>query len=219
MIFKLKGYVLNSNIYLVLDEEKSVLIDCGGKAYARKILDNIKSILGKRKLDYVILTHRHYDHVGALYEINEVYRPRIIVHKEDYPLVRDNTDEFLGDSLYNSQLNNPNFLVLEESEKIIPLGNRHKLRIIHTPGHTSGSISCFDEKTGALFTGDLLFLHGVVGRWDFPSGDFNMLVNSIKLISTLDVKAMYPGHGECCEKNAKKHVELALETLRSLISE
>lgn len=92
--------------------------------------------------------------------------------------------------------------------EIINLG-KTALKILHTPGHTSGSISIYEEKTKSLFSGDLVFSNGV-GRTDLPDGNFKQLKDSIRKILRLNFKTLYPGHGEIGSYEDVKDIEKIL---------
>jgi glyoxylase-like metal-dependent hydrolase (beta-lactamase superfamily II) len=77
-------------------------------------------------------------------------------------------------------------------EDVIDIGE-HRLRVINTPGHTCGGICLYDEVTGSLFSGDTVFGSGI-GRTDLPSGSAKELAMSLKKLSGIDVKTLYPGH-------------------------
>jgi glyoxylase-like metal-dependent hydrolase (beta-lactamase superfamily II) len=76
----------------------------------------------------------------------------------------------------------------------IDLGE-HRLRVINTPGHTCGGICMYDEITQSLFSGDTVFASGV-GRTDLPTGSEDELIRSLKKLSGIDVRKLYPGHME-----------------------
>jgi glyoxylase-like metal-dependent hydrolase (beta-lactamase superfamily II) len=88
---------------------------------------------------------------------------------------------------------------LKEGDKI-ELGELI-LEVLHTPGHTAGSICLYDPRQRILFSGDAIFCDGV-GRTDLPTGDATALRNSIEGLLKLDVQNIYPGHGPSVEKNA-----------------
>jgi len=67
-------------------------------------------------------------------------------------------------------------------------------QIHYTPGHSLGSICYYEPDKKMLIPGDLVFIGGSFGRYDFPGGDYNTLVNSIKFVNDLDVKYLLPGH-------------------------
>jgi len=83
---------------------------------------------------------------------------------------------------------------------IVDLGE-FRLRVLETPGHTKGGVCFYDEISSALFSGDTLFENGV-GRTDFPGGSLASLKNSLKYISNMDVKGLYPGHGPCTDNGS-----------------
>ena len=88
------------------------------------------------------------------------------------------------------------------------------LLIIHTPGHTPGSICILDESSGDLISGDTVFTDGGFGRFDFPGGSLDELVRSIERLSALDIQGLYPGHGEPCRQGGGRHVAAARELVR-----
>jgi glyoxylase-like metal-dependent hydrolase (beta-lactamase superfamily II) len=90
------------------------------------------------------------------------------------------------------------------------------LRVLHTPGHSPGSICLFDAEEGILFSGDTVFTHGSFGRYDLPGGERHALLKSLERLSTLDVRAIYPGHGEPVEKQAERHIAAALSVARGI---
>ncbi|MCD6108048.1 MAG: MBL fold metallo-hydrolase, partial [Thermoplasmata archaeon] len=72
------------------------------------------------------------------------------------------------------------------------------------------------EENGVLFSGDTVFTYGDFGRYDFPGGDFNQLVKSIKRLANLNVRNLYPGHGEHILKDGKNHILMALQNLKMI---
>lgn len=140
---------------------------------------------------YIINTHGHIDHVGANREVKERTGAQILIHPEDADrLVRPQIQfPFLFGHLSSSP---PADGFLEEGD-IVELGEI-KLRVLHTPGHSPGSISLVTDKI--VFTGDALFA-GSIGRTDFPGGSYDTLINSIKtkLLTLDDDMQVLPGHG------------------------
>lgn len=84
------------------------------------------------------------------------------------------------------------------------------LKIIHTPGHSPGSICIYEPESKVLFSGDTIFADGGIGRTDFYNGSPKDLINSIKKLAKMKINAIYPGHGNCIRKNAEMHVKMAL---------
>jgi glyoxylase-like metal-dependent hydrolase (beta-lactamase superfamily II) len=98
------------------------------------------------------------------------------------------------------------------NDNVIDCGDS-KLQVIHSPGHTTGSIVLYDKDSKSLFSGDTVFADGGVGRWDLATGNFNALLKSVKKLTRLDVHALYPGHGRCCEEDGNYHIKLGLKYL------
>jgi glyoxylase-like metal-dependent hydrolase (beta-lactamase superfamily II) len=91
---------------------------------------------------------------------------------------------------------------------IIEIGQR-EFKVMNTPGHTAGSICLYDENSGILFSGDTVFPDGAFGRVDFPTGDADALIKSIRTLANLNVKHLFPGHMSAVLNQGKKHIELA----------
>jgi len=181
MIYTFKGHQNLSNTYLICRYDECFLID-PSHAY-----EEIMQKLAGKKLLGIILTHAHADHFLIIDQFNVA----VYIHTLDYDLL------FMP--RYNG-LNNQQPINLSQ---IIPqrLNNNDKIKIadqffkiIHTPGHTKGSI-CI-EYGNAIFTGDLIFKNGV-GRSDLYSGSTLALNKSIKLIlsHSANIK-LYPGHDD-----------------------
>jgi glyoxylase-like metal-dependent hydrolase (beta-lactamase superfamily II) len=93
---------------------------------------------------------------------------------------------------------------LEEGDKIADF------EVIHTPGHTKGGICLWDGES--LISGDTIFAGGGVGRMDI-GGDYNDMKNSVRRLTELDVKNIYPGHGPIVENNGKEHIRMSYSLL------
>ena len=169
------------NCYLIMDEDSKELaiIDPGGQA--NLLIKEIERLSAKPK--FILLTHGHMDHVGAVVElINKLKIPFYMNAKEE---------EFMGDNFVFGKLPKASG-DLKEGDTL-RLG-KHLIKVIETSGHTVGGV-CFliDDK---LFTGDTLF-QGSIGRSDFPGGNGVLLVKNIKekLLPLSDNIKVFPGHG------------------------
>jgi Zn-dependent hydrolases, including glyoxylases len=170
------------NCYLIMDEgtKELAIIDPGGQP--NLIEKEISRLDGKPK--FILLTHGHMDHVGAVIELmNKLNIPFYISENEEQYM---KNDEFVFGSLPKASK------YLKEGDTV-SLGN-NIIKVIETAGHTAGGI-CFlvnDE----LFTGDTLF-QGSIGRSDFPGGNGAQLIKNIKekLLPLGDGVKVYPGHG------------------------
>jgi hydroxyacylglutathione hydrolase len=180
---------LETNCYILGDEKtkQAVVIDPGGDFEI--IEDHLKKL--ELKVQYIILTHGHVDHIGALGELKKATGAEILIHSKDSAMLYDpnqNLSIFSGDKITPIKADK----LLEEGDIIHCGGIR--LEVLHTPGHTPGGISLLTDKM--VFTGDSLFC-GSIGRTDFPGSSFQKLIQSIKdkLLSKDDDFIIYPGHG------------------------
>lgn len=177
-----------TNCYIIRSETSNngIIIDPGDAP--QEILYYIQQ--SKLNIDYILLTHGHPDHCHALKEIKDITRAKIAIHKNDVKLLHDRTLGLLLGLGYH-ELPDPDILLVEGDN--ISLGNT-RFKILHTPGHTPGSICIYGG--GIVFTGDTLFNSGI-GRTDLPGGNSYDIINSIrdKLLKLPDEIIVYPGHG------------------------
>lgn len=169
------------------ETKKGAIIDPGGNE--NDILDTCK----KEGLDieYIICTHGHPDHVCGNGKIKDATGAAIVMHEDDATFFgrKEIVDYFSMLGLAASP--SPDKLVKDGDS--ITFGNE-TLKVIHTPGHTPGGICLYDSPN--LFAGDTLFAGGV-GRTDFPGGDTNQMLKSIKerLLTLPPDTIVWPGHG------------------------
>ena len=175
------------NCYIIENAEthECVIVDPG--AEARRII----AAVGERKPAAVLLTHGHYDHIGAVDEICAHYGIALYMHPLDADKLGDpvlNVSRQFGSPLTQKTVSLP----VEDGQKITLAGM--EFEIIHTPGHTAGGVCyCLAENQGVV-TGDTLFAHGY-GRTDLPDGDFSVLHQSLRRLFKLTPKMIcYPGH-------------------------
>jgi len=168
---------IETNCYIVSEKDEAILIDPGEDA--EKILKG----LGGLKLNKIILTHLHFDHIIAAKEIKVNTGAKIYCHEADLEILdsgllkKDDIDFFL------------------KNDDMITVG-QIGFKIIHTPGHTPGSFCLYNEESAVLFSGDTIFA-GAIGVTHFKGGDFSKIQNSItnKLLTLPDKTLVYPGHG------------------------
>ncbi len=199
---------LAANCYLLLDE-KNAIIDVGGDI--KFILEAISRHLNPKDLDYVILTHSHYDHAAAAGHFKGI--AKIAIHRDEYSLLKAQnfTSYLFGVSFKPFEPD----LMLEGGETI-DLGNI-KLEVIHTPGHSLGSICLYEPIRKWLFSGDTVFAHGSFGRVDLPGGSARELIRSLEKLSKLDVENLYPGHEDIVEGNASRHIANSLRIAKMFL--
>ncbi len=180
---------LEANCYILWDEEskEAVVIDPGGEG--ERILKAIRR--NSLKVIYIVDTHAHIDHIEANDFIREKTNAPLAIHSADVSLLED-IEANLSTMMGNSKAFLPPTGVLKDKDKI-KVGRFH-LQILHTPGHTPGSICLYVDNK--LFTGDTLFAGGI-GRTDFPRSSLKQLQESIqkKILKFPSEMIVYPGHG------------------------
>jgi glyoxylase-like metal-dependent hydrolase (beta-lactamase superfamily II) len=189
---------LLSNCYIVWDNKikKGLIIDPGDNS--EKILKTINKL--EVEIDYIIATHGHFDHVGAVSSLKKELNIKFFAHKNDFFLIKDSKD---AAHRWGFKIEKPpkpdNFI---EDGDIIQIGSL-KFEVLHTPGHSPGGISFYQN--GMVFCGDTLF-QGSIGRTDFRKGSFEELIKSIKtrLYTLPDDTIVYAGHGPITTIGAEK---------------
>jgi glyoxylase-like metal-dependent hydrolase (beta-lactamase superfamily II) len=181
---------LQTNCYLVGCEETRLgaVVDPGGDA--AEILSAIER--DGLTVKYVLLTHAHFDHIGAVAEIVEATLAPVALHPGDLPLLhaRGGAATF---GIFIRPSPDPDIELADG--QVIEVGTL-RLRVLHTPGHTPGHVTFHEAQARAAFDGDVLFQQGI-GRTDFPGSSFQQLMDSIrnKLFTLPDDTTLYPGHG------------------------
>jgi glyoxylase-like metal-dependent hydrolase (beta-lactamase superfamily II) len=191
----------NCNAYLI-DGPSRVLIDPGHRALFEHVQHGLEDLnLGIKDIDLVICTHAHPDHLEAV-PLFKGTPALFTMHETEWQWAAT-IGKQMGASL-GIDMNElrPDFFLKEGNLSL----NGLDLDIIHTPGHSPGSISLYWPQQKALFTGDLVFKEGV-GRTDLPGGDGSQLKESIRGLVNLDVEWLLSGHGEVItgSENVKKN--------------
>ncbi|KOA21075.1 putative metallo-hydrolase [Clostridium homopropionicum DSM 5847] len=173
-----------ANCYILIEEESKVgcIVDPGGDA------DFIMGEVKKSNIDikFILLTHGHIDHVGAVSTIKDKLNIPVYISKEDKELMKKN--QMVFGEMWNETTDDKEI----KDGYILELGNL-KIKCIATPGHTPGGMCFLVENV--VFTGDTLF-YGSIGRTDFPGGNHRQLISSIKnkLMVLKDDIVVLPGH-------------------------
>lgn len=172
------GEGLCSNIYILESGKEALLIDSGDGAS----LPALDEELLEKKIAKVLLTHGHADHINGMNFISA----DAFLHGADLEILPQLNKYF------------PGFKVPGNIEKLgsdsISFG-KFRLKVIHTPGHTPGSVCFFEEATKTLFSGDTRFAGGDCGRTDLFGGDEEQIMASLELLKRMKYERLCPGHG------------------------
>lgn len=196
-----------TNCYIIQDKktkETMVIDPAGGVEEIAEMLDILSA-----KLKYIYLTHCHGDHTGGVNELKQKYGGQVIIERKEAENILDsnkNLTSYFGFNKTNIEID-----ARVDDEDLLHLGDL-ELKVIHTPGHTSGGSCIYCQKENMLFSGDTLF-RGTWGRTDLPTGDFEDIIGSItkKLMLLPDETIVYPGHGKSTMIREEKPIYLELK--------
>ena len=181
---------LATNCYLVWQDgaSQSLLVDAAGdprdflQAAAQRHLD----------INLLVNTHGHSDHAEAVAALRQLAGAALAIHELDAPMLSDPLLSGAAMWGFPHQKASPDRLLKEGDRIELPASDLH-LSVLHTPGHTPGSICLLGD--GVFFSGDCLFAGGI-GRTDLPGGDDRAMLASLRRLATLDPHLIvYPGHG------------------------
>jgi len=192
----IKVGILQTNCYLLTKNGKAIIIDPGAKA------DRILAALGENKVLAILLTHAHFDHIGAINDLRTHFICPIYLQEEDEPLMKDPQLNYSFPKRFTVEvatLPYPNQLTIGE----------FSFDVLETPGHTEGSVCLFIEDV--MFSGDTLFMQSV-GRTDLKTSNPSHMKQSIRKIKDIHKDyIVYPGHDEPTTLNDEKKNNIYLK--------
>ena len=170
---------LEANGYIIYQKEGGdcYIVDPGYSPdkFIKFVDENKLNVIG------ILLTHHHYDHVGAVNKIKELKKCPVYIHRNDLKMYRSKVEVEMKDG---------DIIMLEDEA----------IKVLNTPGHTEGSVCLFSEKSKLVFTGDTIF-NVDIGRTDLQDGNPHKMLATMKNIvdSWGDEITIYPGHGDSCD--------------------
>ena len=177
---------MQTNCYVVSDDTKHCFIVDPG-ANGKKIINYLNE--NELVLDAILLTHGHFDHIGAVDYLYEHYHCPIYIHQDDILLLHDSKANL---SVFEKPFTVKSPVI--KSDKRMKIGN-FEISWLHLPGHCPGSSMIYLPKENVIFAGDVLF-KGSIGRFDFPNSSKHDTRESLAKIKEYNFDAVvYPGHG------------------------
>ncbi len=212
-VFRLRGKNRGSHSFVIRGERGNMLIDSGLDSSFPSLKGALHALGMKvRDIDIVVNTHEHFDHIGA----NRYFQEHALIAAHRFAATKMMYDDRYV-TLYRSGDANEMSMHIHlwlESRGRIDLGN-FAFDIIHTPGHTSGSICIYEPAKKFMFTGDTLFAGGTLPVIA-ESGSIGDYINSLKSLQTRQISVIYPGHGESSD-NSVSDIEQALVNTFALL--
>ena len=192
---KIKRYTAGpflTNTYLIINNDEALVVD------PTIGLDKYINDINNYKIKGVLLTHGHIDHIATV----KLFDCKVYIYEDEVNKLYNNHLNLCDMFGYDFQFENHEIVKLKNNDVILFSGK--EIKVIHTPGHTNGSISFVIDNM--IFTGDTLFQMSV-GRTDFPTGNAQELKKSVNMLidEFSDNTIIYPGHGEATTIADERH--------------
>jgi hydroxyacylglutathione hydrolase len=211
-------YFPDCNVYVLGTKEDFILVDTGNGSHTSEKIESLKKGgFDMKNCQYVVGTHFHYDHINGCSEIGKPCK----MHEHDANEVNKKNGEAIFGSRTFEQAASVG-LKFHEFQVVDKLVGGEKLRVggqsyevLHTPGHTKGSLCLWNDQEKSLFSGDTLFADSI-GRTDLFSANDSEMKETLRRLKTLGIGKLMPGHGTPLNNGAarvKQVVEYFLERL------
>ena len=195
---------MGENTYVVGDEstKKCIVVDPGAN-----FIDIMNFVKRKNlSIEYIVLTHGHGDHITNVLKLKEATNAQVVAHQDEREILLDKKKN-LSASLPSNTVELDADIYVKDNDTL-KVGDM-KLKFIHTPGHTPGSMCIKIDKH--MLTGDTLFA-GSIGRTDFYGGDYKQIMKSLRKLAKYDDNAViYPGHGPTSTIGAEKRMNPSMQ--------
>ncbi len=222
-----ENQMLDCNQYIIKDSNTGdlSLLDAGNAISLNGLIKGMEKLnLNYENITKVFLTHEHLDHVLGLYKLLKILKddpPVIYAYGETAKILEKGEETkilpvMLGLTAIRFGIEiNPLQVNDLRNLKEIRISSEFVFEIHHTPGHSLGSVCYYEPEKKVLIPGDLVFIGGSFGRYDFPGGSLPTLINSIKYVNNLDIKYLLPGHMGISE-NGNKSVEISYRMIKTM---
>lgn len=202
-----------SHSYVFYGEDQTVVVDTGLESNAKRIRD----VLGGPP-DLIINTHEHFDHIGGNKDFQD--ETTIAAHRFSAVKMNHGDDEVLQCRAHKQDISGYRVHYWLQNNTLFDIGGLH-LKVLHTPGHTSGCICLYESRTRTLVSGDTVFANGTISLIT-RSGSYGDYLNSLGRLKTLKLDRICPGHGDmvlnsrATEDTLRKSIENAKAKLQEM---
>ncbi|MFW9994174.1 MAG: MBL fold metallo-hydrolase [Candidatus Odinarchaeota archaeon] len=205
---------MGSNKYVIKSRDLNILIDPGLPSDVSQLCTVLlKEVqLDPDDINAILLTHTHPDHSGAVPYFRERSGAEVLVHHAEVPIFEESYHQNIQSLFMRDERSYSVKKSLNDGDILLEQDNGRNWRVLHTPGHSKGSICLYNEMDGLLITGDTVFAGGSVGRTDLGDGDSNALLESIARLCELEIKGFFPGHMDIVLENARENIYRSLRT-------
>ncbi len=201
-VFEIDGSDIGCNVYI----HPPFVIDAG--INGELIADKIRDYDLEEEIEYLFLTHSHFDHIAGTSYIKDKFQLKVIAHEKTKIAVENEDSSLILFNMFNKDFVGFDVdICIAEEEEI------SGFEIIPTPGHCENSLTLIDKDQKVGFVGDLFFPNGGLGRTDLPTGDSHELLNSMRKLDERSIDLFYTGHGGVSKR---KGFKLSLNKARDL---
>ncbi len=205
-LYQIKPGRLSSHCYLIT-ADRIALIDSGTAKDYQTLESELREIGVKpEEVDYVINTHEHFDHIGGNLHLQN--RSTVMAHRMAAVKIIYGDEEVTMCRAHGQKLTGYRVHVWLNNTDVIDLGSWF-LKVLYTPGHTSGCICLYEPRKRILFSGDSLFASGTLSTI-FKSGSLAEYFNSLRRLRTMKIDLLLPGHGRI-SRNVESDIEKTIE--------
>ncbi len=177
-----------SNCYLIVNEKtgEGAVVDPAWYG------DALKKAIGDIRIKYILLTHGHFDHIFGVHGLREATGAKVVIHEKDAGHLLDPKKSLADGNFPEKQIPVEADMFVEDGD-VLTLGDE-EIKVMHTPGHTMGSVCYICENDRVIISGDTLFCM-TAGRTDFFDGSDELMIESLKRLIALEGDySVYPGH-------------------------